>query len=130
MIVFVATSSVGLPATLPTALLVSFPPFSASSTANVGILLRPTRPTTTPHLTLDKSQPSPPTTLIVLPVTHSPFSEMTPRATRVRATSSMALPAAFTVSPPPSSPSPTANVGISLEPSWPITTPPLTPDKS
>ncbi|KAI9160983.1 hypothetical protein LWI28_013412 [Acer negundo] len=69
---------------LPAAFTVSSPSSSTSPTANVGISLEPSRPITTPLLTPDKSQPSPPTTLLVLPTTHFPFSEMTARATRVR----------------------------------------------
>ncbi|KAI9170353.1 hypothetical protein LWI28_026728 [Acer negundo] len=73
-----ATSSAAFPATLP----ISSPPSSVSPAANLGVLLEPSRPTTTPPLTPDKSQPSPSTTLLVLLAKHSLFSEMTVRAAR------------------------------------------------
>ncbi|KAK4842005.1 hypothetical protein QYF36_014143 [Acer negundo] len=62
----------------------SFSSASDSPTANVGVSLGPSRPTTTPPLTPTKSQPSPPTTFLVPLATLSPFSEMATRVAKVR----------------------------------------------
>ncbi|KAI9169580.1 hypothetical protein LWI28_014371 [Acer negundo] len=78
-VVFATSTTIALP--------VPFPDFSSptsnSHAANVGISLRPSRPTTTPPLAPTKSQLSPPTTLPIPPTNCSPFSEITARAGRV-----------------------------------------------